>query len=167
MKVQACLWQNKDIDNQNKNTALQLSQLIKVNALKSQREQKVVNIRHRSFQNTALPVNTSFLLHSCTQKKSTINKVLTLGLSISYNKVDEIQSAITDHMCQGYQTKGLVRPIGLADLCSLLQLFIMLITTPVLVLPRTIFTGQASYCFKILIHWQQTIRSFLMCQVKH
>ena len=97
MKVQAFLWQNKDIDNQNKNTALQLSQLIKVNALKSQREQKVVNVRHRSFQNTALPVNTGLLLHLCTQKKSIINKVLTLGLSISYNKVDEIQSAITDH----------------------------------------------------------------------
>ena len=154
MKAQAFLWQNKDIDNQNKNTALKLSQLIKVNALKIQREQKV-DVRHRSFQNTALPVNTGLLLQSCTQKKSTINKVLTLGLSISYNKVDEIQSAITDHMCQGYQTKGLVRPIGLADLCSLLQLFIMLITKPVLVLPRTIFTGQASYCFKILIHWQQ------------
>ena len=88
MKVQAFLWQNKNIDNQNKNTALQLSQLMKVNALKSQREQKVANVRHQSFQNTAIPVNNGLLLHSCTQKKSIINKVLTLGLSISYNKVD-------------------------------------------------------------------------------
>ena len=154
-------------DNQNKNTAFQLSQLIKFNALKRQQEQKVINVRHRSFQNTTLPVNTGLLLHSWTQKKSIINKVLTLGLSVSYNKVDEIQSAITDQVCQEYQTKGLVLPFGLADLCSLLQLLIMLITTPVLVLPGTIFTGQASHCFKILIHRQQTIKSCLICHVKH
>ena len=51
-------------DNQNKNTALQLSQLIKFNALKRQQEQNVVNVHHRSFQYTTLPVNNGLLLHS-------------------------------------------------------------------------------------------------------
>ena len=55
------------------------------------------------------------LLHSCTRKKSIIDKVSALGLSISYNRVDEIQSAITDQVCQKYQTKGLVRTTGWAD----------------------------------------------------
>ena len=68
-------------DNQIKNTALQLSQLIKFNALKRQRDQKFVNLRHQSSQITALPVYTGLLLHSSTQKKSIIDKVLVLGLS--------------------------------------------------------------------------------------
>ena len=36
-------------------------------------------------------------------------------MSISYNRVDEMQSAIADQVCREYQTKGLVRPIGLAE----------------------------------------------------
>ena len=101
--------------NQTKNIALQLSQLIKFNALKRKRDQKVVNVRHWSSQITALPVYTGLLLHSRTREKSVIDKVSALGLSISYNRVDEIQSAITDQARQEYQTKGLVRPIQLAD----------------------------------------------------
>ena len=92
-------------DNQTKNIALQLSQLIKVNALKRQRDQKVANVHHQSSQITALPIYTGLLLHSRTQKKSIINKVLALDLSISYNRVDEIKSTITDQVCQEYQTK--------------------------------------------------------------
>ena len=45
-------------------------------------------------------------LHWCAYK---------FGLSISYNRVDGIQSAITDQVCREYQTKGLARPIGLSD----------------------------------------------------
>ena len=58
-------------ENQTKNIALQLSQLIKFNALKRQRQrdQKVVNVRHRSFQITALPVYTGLLLHSRSTEK--------------------------------------------------------------------------------------------------
>ena len=37
-------------DNQIKNIALQLSQLIKFNALKRQGDQMIANVRHRSFQ---------------------------------------------------------------------------------------------------------------------
>ena len=54
----------------------------------------------------------STLICFCThavRKKSIIDKVSALGLSISYNRVDEIQSSITD------QTKRLVHPFGLAD----------------------------------------------------
>ena len=41
-------------DNQTKSIALQLSQLIKFSALKKQRDQKVVHVRHPSSQITAL-----------------------------------------------------------------------------------------------------------------
>ena len=60
----------------------------------------------------------STLVCFCTHavwKKSIIDKVSALGLSISYNRVDEIQSSITDQVCQEYQTKRLVHPFGLAD----------------------------------------------------
>ena len=89
---------------------------------------------HSSSQITALPFYTDFL----------INKVSTLGLSISYKKVDEIQPAITDEVCREYQKKGLVVLLDYLTLCSLLQLLIMLITTSVVVLLRAIFTGQES-----------------------
>ena len=112
---------------------------------------------HSSSQITALPFYTDFL----------INKVSTLGLSISYKKVDEIQPAITDEVCREYQKKGLVVLLDYLTLCSLLQLLIMLITTSVLVLLKTIFTGQVFNCFNILIHQHQTIKSCLICQVKH
>ena len=72
-------------------------------------------MHYQSSQITALLVYTGLLMHSHTRKKSTINKVSALGLSISYNRVDEIQSAITEQVCQEYQMNGLVRPIGLAD----------------------------------------------------
>ena len=89
---------------------------------------------HSSSQITSLAFYTDLL----------INKVSTLGLSISYKKVDEIQPAITNEVCREYQTKGLVVLLDYVTLLSLLQLLIMLITTSVLVLLRAIFTGQAS-----------------------
>ena len=75
-------------DNKTRDIALQIAQLVKFNAIKKVRESNVKNIRHSEIQETALPVYTGQLVHSQTRKKSIIDKLYSLGLSISYNRVD-------------------------------------------------------------------------------
>ena len=100
-------------DNKTRDIALQIAQLVKFNAIKKVRESNVKNIRHSEIQETALPVYTGQLVHSQTRKKSIIDKLYSLGLSISYNRVDEIQSAMAEQACDQYRDEGLVCPPSL------------------------------------------------------
>ena len=100
-------------DNKTRDIVLQIAQLVKFNAIKKVRESNVKNIRHSEKQETALPVYTGLLVHLQTRKKSIIDKLYSLGLSISYNRVDEIQSAMTKQACDKYRKEGLVFPPSL------------------------------------------------------
>ena len=69
--------------------ALSLAQLIEFNSVKPKRRE--TTIRPRLSQETPLPVYLGLMIHSKTRMKGEIEKLATLGLSITYNCVSEIQ----------------------------------------------------------------------------
>ena len=97
-------------DNKTKDIALVIAQLIKFNSVKKRRDSNVLHFRHKPSQETAVPVYLALMLHAETRKKRLIEKMASMGLCISYNRVDEIQSLVTKNICNEYDHKQLVRP---------------------------------------------------------
>ena len=62
-----------------------------------------------------LPVLLGLMIHAKTRKKSIVETFATLGLIISYRRVQEIQDIITRTLCQKYEQDGLVCPPTLKE----------------------------------------------------
>ena len=90
-----------------------IAQLIRFNATKRKRNEDVRHIRHSKDNEPPLPVYIGLLLHSKTRKKCLINDFAVEGLSISYNRVEEIQTNITNQLCSKYAREGRVCPTSL------------------------------------------------------
>ena len=90
--------------------ALTISQLITFNSVKWKRRESTTFVRHAVSQETPLPVYLGLMIHS-----SLVDTLSSMGLSISYNRVDEIQTTLKKKICYKYQTDQLVRPPTLVD----------------------------------------------------
>ena len=95
--------------------ALTISQLIKFNCVKWKRRESTTFVRHAVSQETPLPIYLGLMIHSTPKKRSLIDTLSSMGLSISYNRVYEIQTTLTKQICYKYQTDQLVRPPTLVD----------------------------------------------------
>ena len=65
-------------------------------------------MRHKIFQETPLTVSIALYIYSKTRKKGMVNKFSSPGLCVSFNRIDKIQSAITQNVCQLYHLKETV-----------------------------------------------------------
>ena len=90
----------------NKTRAVGLSQLVKFNVIKRMREQSVLHVRHKNPRETPLTVYIGLYIHSKTRKRSMRNKFSSLGLCISFIRVDENHLAIMQKVCQQYRLKA-------------------------------------------------------------
>ena len=95
---------------------LNLSQLIQYNSVKKKR-QSSGPVRHSKVNEPPLPVKIGLLIHASTRKKSLVNKFAKDGLSISYNRVEEIQNNITKYLCTKYNKENIVCPPQLQNGC--------------------------------------------------
>ena len=55
------------------------------------------------------------MLHSKLRKKNIINQMAHIGLSISYNKMQDIQTCIAENLLEQYKLEDLVFPPSLTD----------------------------------------------------
>jgi len=53
------------------------------------------------------------MVHNCTRKKSVVDKINSLGLSISYDRVQQIEATVTNVLSDTYKSLGDVVPITL------------------------------------------------------
>ena len=74
--------------------ALSLAQLIKFNNVKHKHRETTIRPLHTLSQETPLPVYLGLMIHSKTRVKGLIEKLATLGLSITHNRVSEIQEQV-------------------------------------------------------------------------
>ena len=65
--------------------AVNLSQLIRFNAVKTKRELGDSHFCHPKANEPPLPIKTSLMIHSQTTKKSIVNDLAAAGLSVTYN----------------------------------------------------------------------------------
>ena len=77
-----------------KQAALSRAQLIKFNSAKHKRREATVHPHHTLSQETPLPVYFGLMIHSKTRMKCVIKKLATLGVSITYSRVSEIQEQV-------------------------------------------------------------------------
>ena len=91
--------------------AVNLSQLIRYNAVKTKRKLGDSHFRHSKANEPPLPIKTGLMIHSQTRKKSVVNDLEAAGLSVTYNRIQEIQDSIGQQLCEKYERKRLFIPI--------------------------------------------------------
>ena len=90
--------------------AANMAQIVKFNTVKGRRKADIQNSRHSKKNEPPLPVYIGMLVHNKTRKKGLVNEFANQGFSITYNRLQEIQSAITTQLCKEYEKEGGVRP---------------------------------------------------------
>ena len=94
--------------------ASSIAQLIRFNSVKRRRVNRPEHTRHHVSHETPLPVYLGLMIHSCTRKKSVVDKMNGLGLCISYDRVQEIEATVTNVLCDNYRSFGDVIPSTLS-----------------------------------------------------
>ena len=62
-----------------------------------------------------LSVYVGFVVQAKTRKRKLVEKLSRLGLSISYSRVDDIQTSITKQLCNQYALQDLAKPPSIKD----------------------------------------------------
>ena len=92
--------------------ALSIAQILKYNSVKHMRKQADTSsfVRHRSAQETPLPTYIGLLLHAQTRKRDLVDRLFSLGLSISYDRVLRISAELGNSLCQRFHIDQVVCP---------------------------------------------------------
>ena len=93
--------------------ALSLAKSIKFNSVKRKCRETTIRPRHTLSQETPLPVYLGFMIHFKTRMKGVIEKLATMCLSITYNRVSEIQEQVMKQEIKRFDEMGLVCPTSL------------------------------------------------------
>ena len=97
--------------------ALTISQLLQFNVVKNKRRKgkEVDSLRHSKESETPFPLYTGLLIHAKTRKKGIVNTFAQKGLSVSYERVQDVQLNVTKQLCKKYQEDGFVCPPSLRE----------------------------------------------------
>ena len=96
--------------------ALSIAQLLKFNSVKQRRKQGATKtqeppaVRHSTYQETPLPTYVGLMLHAETRKRGLVDKLFSLGLSISYDRVLRLSAQMGNSVCQLYHIEQVVCP---------------------------------------------------------
>ena len=94
------------------NVGVVLSQLLLFNAVKRHRnpQSATTSTRHDPKREPPLPVYLGLLVHAETRKKSLVDKLYRLGLSISYDRAMQISADLGNSVCAQFEEDGVVCP---------------------------------------------------------
>ena len=87
-----------------------ISQLMIYNSVKHAPTPNSNNIRHNKDKETPLPIYLGLMIHATTRSRTIIDKLHSLGLSISYNRTMQISTNLANSVCERYESEGLVCP---------------------------------------------------------
>ena len=94
--------------------ALSVSQLVVFNFIKQLRtSQPSANFRHELDSETPLPLYLGLKVHAVTRSKTLVNILNNLGLCLSYDRVLQSQSNISNRICKCYKEGEVVCPPNL------------------------------------------------------
>ena len=96
-----------NIDSQN---CLTISQLILFNAKKKDSSFRKKGTRHSLDREPPLPVYISLNIHSLVRSKKIIDQLNSLGITISYDRVLQLESDMALSICKQYQANNVVCP---------------------------------------------------------
>ena len=85
-----------------------ISQLLLFNSKKRARENKEFRFRHDISRETRIKVYIGLSIHDETRNKSLIEKLYTLGITISYDRVREIEDILGNNVCEQFCQENIV-----------------------------------------------------------
>ena len=91
---------------------LSVAQLLQYNSFVRQRPE-ITGVHHNKARETPLPVYIGLMIHARTRKRDVIDTMFDLGLSISYDRVLEISTAMGNRVCEQYHRDAAVCPPNL------------------------------------------------------
>lgn len=99
---------------EDKSAGVVLSQLLIYNSVKRQRNTQpdamCTTTRHSKIRETPLPIYLGLLVHAETRKKTLVDKLYRLGLSVSYDRVMQISADLGNSVCAQFEEEGVVCP---------------------------------------------------------
>ena len=90
---------------------LTISQLIVFNSKK--KPSSTSSNRHSLEREPPLPLYVGLSIHAYTRSKKIINQLYQLGISISYDRVDDLMNGLGTAVCSRFQQDGVVCPLNL------------------------------------------------------
>ena len=91
-----------------------MSQLAVFNSIKQlHTSQPSANVRHELDPETPLPLYLGSKVHAVTRSKTLLNILNNIGLCVSYDRVLQIQSSISNRICKHYEEEEVVCPPNL------------------------------------------------------
>lgn len=110
-QIDAC---DDDSEIQSKHVAaLSIAQLVRFNSIKRARNDRPANTRHHLSRECPLPMYVGLMVHSFTRKKTIVQKLNRLGLSITYDRIQQISATITNEICDLFNENDAVFPASL------------------------------------------------------
>ena len=97
----------KNQDSTESQASLTLSQLIYFHAKKSS---DTVRTRHCKNREPPLPIYVGLQIHTLTRSRKLVNSLYKLEVSISYNRVNELENLLANAVCERFEEEGLVCP---------------------------------------------------------
>ena len=101
-----------DVNNSStKQSDLTISQLIMYNSyIRQRKDRKSITAYHSKVREMPVAVYFGLLLHSQTRQKNLIDKLYSLGLSVTYEGVLEIETATGNKICKRFELEKTVCP---------------------------------------------------------
>jgi hypothetical protein len=94
---------------------LTISQLVVFNVKKksSSKASSASKGRHSLEQEPPLPLYIGLNIHSLTRSKKIITQLYNLGMSVPYDRVDDLSSSLASAVCNQFEEEGVVCPLNL------------------------------------------------------
>ncbi len=105
---------NADIDSQ---ACLTITQLILFNSKKKSTKNAAESKRgrHTPSREPPLPLYLGLKVHALTRSKKLVEHLKTIGISVSYTRVTQVENSIALSMCKQFETDGVVCPSNLRN----------------------------------------------------
>ena len=102
-----------DQDSADSQACLSVSQTILFNCKKPKKRDSAAKVRHSLEHEPPLPLYIGLNVHTQTRSKKLITQLYELGLSISYDRVLQLENQLATAVCQDMDNKGVVCPAQL------------------------------------------------------
>ena len=103
----------KDQDRHETQACLTAAQVLLYNVKRKSPSRNDVKTRHTLQREPPIPVYIGLNIHQMTRSKKLIDQLYQMGISISYDKVMELEEWIATSVCEQFEKDGIVAPTGL------------------------------------------------------
>ena len=90
-----------------------ISQLLMFNSVKHTRAPNSFSVHHSSERETPTPIYVALKIHAITRSRNLIDALFNLGMCISYDRLLNLTSDISNTICEQYRVDGIVCPAKL------------------------------------------------------